>query len=517
MGRLFSRSLRNVARTLAALALAAATATLSGATPGPADLDACVDASLARRGLVPAVRCEDAVFLRRVFLDVLGTLPTADEATAFLADPAPDKRARLVSLLLERPEFADYWAMKWADILRVKAEFPVNLWPNAAQAYHRWIRTTIRDRWPYDRFVRELLTASGSNFRVGPVNFYRALQSRSPEAAADAVGLILLGERVASWPVERRAGLAAFFGSLRYKPSGEWKEEIVIFDPTGLPREARFPDGTRIRLEADRDPRGVFADWLTAPDNPWLARTAANRLWFWLFGRGLIHEPDDARADNPPSDPALLALLERALRDAGFDLGALFTLILNSETYQRSAATADGAPVPPDSFAACTVRRLDAEVIIDAINRITGTSETYSSAIPEPFTYVPESQRAIALEDGSITSSFLELFGRPPRDTGQLAERANASSAGQRLHLLNSSHIRRKLEQGPALQELLRGAIGADAVIERLYLTILSRPPSADERGAVRDYARAARLRPREVAIDVAWALLNTTEFLCRH
>jgi hypothetical protein len=156
-------------------------------------------------------------------------------------------------------------------------------------------------------------------------------------------------------------------------------------------------------------------------------------------------------------------------------------------------------------------------VIIDAINRITGTSETYSSAIPEPFTYVPESQRAIALEDGSITSSFLELFGRPPRDTGQLAERANASSAGQRLHLLNSSHIRRKLEQGPALQELLRGANAPDAVIERLYLTILSRPPSADERGAIRDYARTARLRPREVAIDVAWALLNTAEFLCRH
>jgi hypothetical protein len=352
---------------------------------------------------------------------------------------------------------------------------------------------------------------------VGPVNFYRALQGRTPEAAADAVGLIFLGERVSAWPAERRSGLAAFFSSLRYKPSGEWKEEILVFDPAGLPKDAVFPDGTRVTLEPGSDPRRVFAEWLTAPDNPWLARTAANRLWFWLLGRGLIHEPDDARADNPPSNPALLALLERALREAHYDLGSLFVLILNSETYQRSAVTPDGAPVPPEAFAAYAVRRLDAEVLIDAINRISGTSETYSSAIPEPFTYVPESQRAIALEDGSITSSFLELFGRPPRDTGQLAERANASSAGQRLHLLNSSHLRRKLEQGPALQELLRGAPAADGVVDRLYLTILSRHPSAEERGAIREYVRVSRLRPRDAALDVAWALLNTAEFLYRH
>ena len=213
-------------------------------------IDKLVFASLRHLNIRPANLCSDAVFVRRVYLDVIGTLPTAGEALQFLADQNPKKRQALVDRLLERKEFADYWAMKWSDLLRIKAEFPINLWPNAAQAYHRWIRTSIQDNKPYDRFVRELLTESGSNFRVPPVNFYRALQSREPQAIAQAVALTLMGTRAEKWPPERLAGMTVFFAQIGYKSTAEWKEEIIFFDPAkaaappsgGTPPAAIFPE-----------------------------------------------------------------------------------------------------------------------------------------------------------------------------------------------------------------------------------------------------------------------------------
>ena len=250
------------------------------------------------------------MFVRRVYLDVIGTLPSGEEAREFILDRSPNKRRALIDRLLEREEFADYWAMKWSDLLRVKAEFPINLWPNAAQAYHRWIRTCIKENVPYDQFVREMLTASGSNFRVPPVNFYRAMQSREPAGIAQAVALTFMGTRAEKWPKERLAGMAAFFAQVGYKYTAEWKEEIVFFDPgktnTAASNEvaiaaAVFPDGTAAHLSPDQDPREVFADWLIDPKNPWFARNIANRVWSWLLGRGIIHEPDDIRPDNPPT------------------------------------------------------------------------------------------------------------------------------------------------------------------------------------------------------------------------
>ena len=477
-------------------------------------------ARLAELGLSPAPLCTDAVFVRRAFLDVIGTLPTAAEARVFLRDRAPDKRAVLIDRLLARPEFADYWAMKWSDLLRVKAEFPINLWPNAAQAYHRWIHTAVRDNLPYDRFARELLTANGSNFRVGPVNFYRAVQSREPAALARTVALTFMGVRAELWPADRLAACAPFFARLGYKGTGEWKEEIVFFDPakplpTGL-APAAFPDGTLAILPPDRDPREVFADWLIRPENPWFTRAIANRAWSWLLGRGLVHEPDDLRPDNPPVDAALLDHLAAELVAAHYDLRQLFRLILNSHTYQFATAVSAADPVAEANFAGYIPRRLEAEVLIDAINQITGTTEKYSSAIPEPFTFVPADQRSIALPDGSITSSFLENFGRPARDTGLESERNNRLTPGQRLHLLNSTHIQRKLEQGPRLQALLRQNPRPEALIDALSFTFLSRPPTADERAAIRAYFQSHPDR-RAAAHDVAWALLNSAEFLLRH
>ena len=484
-------------------------------------IDELVFRKLKELNLPPANVCSDAVFVRRACLDVIGTLPTAQEARAFLLDPRPNKRGALIDRLLARDEFADYWAMKWSDLLQVKSEFPINLWPNAVQAYHRWIRTSLRENLPYDRFARELLTASGSNFRVPQVNFYRALQSRKPLAIAQAVALTFMGVRPASWPKERWTGLSAFFSQVGYKYTAEWKEEIVFFDSqsaaTNPPPAAVFPDGRPAPLPPERDPREVFADWLIEPKNPWFTANIANRVWSWLLGRGIVHEPDDFRPDNPPSNPELLALLERELVAAHYDLKHLYRLILNSQTYQLSSIPKGNQPEAEANFASYPLRRLEAEVLIDALDQITGTTEKYSSPIPEPFTFIPEDQRSIALADASITSPFLEMFGRSARDTGLESERNNQPTAAQRLHLLNSSHIQRKLEQGRKLQALLQSAENPRQATTRLYLAILSRFPTAEELKTAGDYAQSGGLQGRQAALDLAWALINSAEFLYRH
>lgn len=482
-------------------------------------IDQCVFARLKQSGIQPAKVCSDGVFVRRVYLDCIGTLPTAQEARQFLLDRDPNKRRKLVDHLLQREEFADYWAMRWGDLLRVKSEFPINLWPNAVQAYHRWIRTCIKENMPYDRFAREMLTASGSNFRVPQVNFYRAVQSNEPPALADAVALTFMGVRADHWPEDRRSGMAAFFSRLGYKPTAEWKEEIVFFDSLGTDaaRRAVFPDGTRARLTPDKDPREVFADWLTAPENPWFARNIANRIWYWLLGRGITDEPDDIRGDNPASHPELLAYLEKELIASKYDLRHLYRLILNSKTYQLSCIPRTEHPDAEAHFAYYPLRRLEAEVLIDALCQITGTTEEYSSLIPEPFTFIPKDQRSIALADGSITSSLLEMFGRPPRDTGLLSERDNRPTAAGRLHLLNSSHIRHKIERSQELRRLIRSSRNPLDTVNNLYLAVLSRLPTVEELKIVRAYVQSGQVRRREVPVDLTWALINSAEFLYRH
>lgn len=484
-------------------------------------IDQLVFDRLKHLDIQPAYPCSDAVFLRRVYLDVIGTLPTAQEASAFLQDQAPDKRGALIDRLLERDEFADYWAMKWSDLLRVKAEFPINLWPNAAQEYFHWIRAAIRENKPYDRFVRELLTASGSNFRNAPVNFYRAMQSRDPSAIAQAVALTFMGTRAENWPKPRLTGTGGFFAQLAYKETGEWKEEIVYFKPASAPARAIFPDGTPAKIAADRDPREVFADWLITPKNAWFTRNIANRVWSWLLGRGIIQEADDIRDDNPPVNAELLAYLEQELSGSKYDLKHLYRLILNSQTYQLSSIARDDHPKTSAeaaaNFAQYPIRRLDAEVLADAICDITGTTESYTSAIPEPFTFIPEGQRSISLPDGSITSAFLELFGRPPRDSGLEVERNNRLTAAQQLHLLNSSHVERKIEQSPKFQYLIRNSRNGQGLVSALYLMILSRYPTEEELKIVRAYTQAGTLKAREATIDLAWALMNSAEFLYRH
>ena len=482
-------------------------------------VDVEVLAALRKRGISPARPCSDEVFLRRVYVDLIGTLPEPAEAQEFLKDSRPGKRAALIEALMQREEFNDYWALKWCDLLRVKSEFPINLWPNAVQAYHRWIRDAVRENRPLDRMARELLTASGSNFRVPPVNFYRAIQERTPRGIAEAVALTFMGVREEGLTEEQWAGMAGFFKRVAYKKTQEWKEEVVMLDPAvNTAQTAVFPDGKTVEIPAEQDPRRVFADWLTAAENPWLARNFANRAWSWFFGRGVIHEPDDIRLNNPPGNPALLALLEKELVRAKYDLRQLFRLILNSRTYQQSSLPRSEHAEAAAFFARYPARRMDAEVLFDALCRITGTEQEYSSPIPEPFTFLPHDQRAIALADGSIGCPFLEAFGRPTRDTGLESERNNQTGEAQLLQLLNSSDLQRRIERGPRLHKVIKDSQWKRGeAIQRLYLLILSRRPTAGEAAAAEKYFGASKLGFKQAADDLVWALLNSKEFLSRH
>lgn len=515
-------------------------------------IDEIVFARLQSLGIQP-VLCSDAVFIRRAYLDITGKLPPAEEVRAFLADSNPGKRAALVDKLLDDPAHFDYWSMKWADILRIKAEFPVKVWPNGAQAYHRWVWESIAQNKPYDQFVRELLTSSGSNFRVGPVNFYRAIQDRSPAGIAAAVALTLMGTRIEQWPAERREQMAVFFSQVGYKPTSEWKEEIVFWDPYKIrevpgavapgvdsvagsvqvsnqipqnlpepkpengPIQATFPDGTTVTIPPDRDPREVFADWLIRPDNPWFVRAIVNRTWAWIMGRGIIHEPDDIREDNPPSIPELLSYLGEEFVGSGYNLRHLKRLIFTSATYQLSSIPRSQAPEARAYFASYPLRRLEAEVLIDAVNTITGSYDLYTSPVPEPFTYIPTGMPATAIADGSVTDSFLTLFGRSARATGMESERVNELGALQWLHMLNSVHIHNKIQTGPRLAAIASAGGPTRQVAETLYLTILSRYPTELELQAIEDYAKLGVARGRDLWLDVAWALINSPEFLLRH
>jgi hypothetical protein len=461
----------------------------------------------------------DEVFIRRVYLDMIGTLPTPKETTSFLQNKQTNKRSQLIESLFSRDEYADYWSLKWCDILRVKSEYPINLWPNAVQTYHRWIHDSIQRNQPYDKFAMALLTSTGSNFQDPPANFYRALQGRDSASIAKAVALTFMGTRLERWPQSRRKDMAAFFSQVAYKKTDTWKEEIVYLNPVSTGAiKTKFPNGKAITIPAGKDARQVFADWLIAPDNKWFARNIVNRIWLWTMGRGIISEVDDISPDNPPASPEVLACLEKELLKSHYDLRHIYRLIMNSRTYQQSSVSYNDTSNPKVQFAHYTVRRLDAEVLIDALGWIAGTGVGYVSPTPEPFTFIPKENRTISLADGSITSSFLTTFGRPSRDTGLESERNNKPTDSQCLYLLNSTDLLRKIEGSPQLRQIFTAnGSNTQQMIRDTYLLLLSRYPVPNELASADKYIKSSGLLPGQSAADIIWAIINSKEFLYRH
>jgi hypothetical protein len=481
------------------------------------DLDRQLQASWPADGVAFAANCSDSVFVRRVYLDVTGSLPPVAVLREFLKNQQPSKRAELIDHLLGSEEYAVYWAMRWSDLLRVKSEFPINLWPNAAQAYHEWIYQSLRENKTYDVFARELLTGSGSNFRRPEVNFYRAVQGQDAASLARAAALAFMGTRLENWPESERLAFEQFFSRVAFKPTAEWKEEIVYVDPLQYSELTLVPpDGETILMPTGGDPREVFADWLIDSENEWFARNIVNRQWAWLMRRGIIDEPDDLRADNPPTHPELLAYLEQELIQSGYDMKHVFRVILNSRSYQQSAFARGDYTAATANFACYPVRRMDAEVLADVLCELTGTKEKYISMIPEPFTYIPGDTRTIAIADGSITSAFLQLFGRPSRDTGLFTERDSSMTDKQALHLLNSSHVWNKISKSKWARQLSKGQMNRERLMP-LYLAFYARAPTQDEVRIAQAYCSEKGRKRWAACQDLIWSITNSKEFLFNH
>ena len=497
-------------------------------------IDELVFAKLKRLGIPPSELSSDEEFVRRVYLDAIGTLPAPDEVRGFLGDRDPQKRARLIDRLLEREEFADFWALKWGDLLRIKSEYPVNVWPKAVHTYYRWLRTSIARNKPYDQFVRELLTANGSNFRNGPTNYFRAVPARTPQNYADGTALVFLGARMScvrchvhpaeDWTRQDSLGMAAFFAKVAIKQTQEWKEEIVycnadakLWDPQSRRIIAPKPLGAAaMELGEEGDPRVEFADWLTAPQNPWFARNIVNRVWFWLLGRGIVHEADDLRPTNPPENPELLEYLQQELVGHKFDLKHVYRLILNSRVYQLSSRPGPLNDKDLAHFSHYHVRRLAAEPLLDAVCQVTGSPESFGSWIPVPSLRLPQGRRAIQLPDADIESAFLELFGRPSRDSAYEADRNCEASPRQALHMVGSDQVQWKIASGQRIKTLLEAKKPDAEIIDELYLAALARMPGGDEKQKALAYL--AQHKDRRGALeDLVWAVLNTTEFLVNH
>ena len=481
------------------------------------NLDELFLQSLRSHNIEPAPICSDEVFLRRIYLDVLGTLPTMQEVRNFLEDTNANKRVALIDDILDREEFVDLQTMRWCDLLRVKAEFPINLWPNGAACYYRWIRRSIEENKTYDQFVRELITANGSNFRDGASNFYRAVPANDADTLAEAVYRTFLGIDLTPLSAEQRKRASIFFSRVGYKETAQWKEEIVFWNRTPLDEETIFfLDGTTANIDPNRDPRQIFADWLISSTNAEFNRTAVNRIWGWLFGSGLLPEPEASNAGEPPLHPELLDALCSELVKAEYDLKHIYRLILNSGIYQQCSI-----PNVPESaalFAAYPIRRIEAEVFQDVLAQIFDLPIGYVSEVPEPFTHIPPRHRTIALPDSSITSPFLETFGRASRDTGTEADRNNGVTESQLLFLLNSTEVNNWIGRFISSRTLAR-RLGNDSkgVVDEIWLTFLSRYPMESEyRIAFAELGQRNKPAGQRIQ-DLIWGLLNTAEFLCKH
>lgn len=474
-------------------------------------------------GLVPASLSSDAEFLRRVSLDLIGTLPTPDGVRQFLADSDPKKRAKLIDQLLERAEYSDYWSLKWADLLRAHRK---HLGDKGLASFNTWLRSALRENRPADRMARELLTAQGNLYTSGPVAFFYV--DKTPSELAETTAQVLLGVRLQCaqchhhpfevWSQDDYFGMAAFFARVKRKDTGENGQfggaQSMRMDTvgsfahprTGVPVPPKPLGGVAQKVDDPADPRAALADWLVAKDNAFFARNIVNRYWGYLFGRGLVESIDDLRATNPATFPALFDELAKDFTTHGYDLKHLLRTLCNSRAYQLACEVRPAHDVDGEFATHRRPRPMPAEVVLDAVCAATG--------VPETFDKMPVGTRAIALPDPAVISYFLDSFGRPKRLTACECERGGRPDLTQVLHLMNGETLQKKVSAEPGrLAKLLAAKKTDDEIVDELYLATLSRRPTDAERTAVRPKIAAAPSR-REGYEDLLWALLNTAEFV---
>jgi hypothetical protein len=490
-------------------------------------VDKHVFAKLKQMSLPPSEICSDTDFLRRVTMDVCGVLPTPDEVQAFLADKAKDKRVKLIDALLERPEFADQWTLRWADVLRLNRKL---LGEGGVATYHQWLHGHVAKNTPFDKVVRELLTAQGNTFKDGPANYFRA--ARTPEDLAETTAQLFLGVRLQctkchnhpfeKWTQDDYYATAAFFAQVKQKQVGGKKPdpkvaEVISIDPQGEvqhPRSGatvapRFLGGKAPTIAPGQDRRTVFADWLTAADNPFFARAVVNRLWFHLFGRGIVDAPDDFRDSNPPANEALLDALANDFAAQHFDVKHVLRVILNSRTYQLSSTSNAFNKDDTRYFSHCVPRLLTAEQMLDAICQVT--------EVPETIAGMPPGTRVMQVPDFVEVPQFLRSISRPARELACECERDPDPNLAVALEIANGKAVARKVAADKnRLTRLLAAKRTDDEIAMELFLAALSRPPSEDELARLHKHLARGPDR-RRAWEDVVWSLVNLREFLYRH
>ncbi len=487
-----------------------------------------------RLGIEPSPPADDATFLRRASLDICGTLPTSDEVRAYLSDRRPDKRARLIDRLLERPEYASYFALKWADILRNRgAGYSTSQQRAGTSLFAAWIRDAIDANMPYDQFATEILTAVGTQESNPPTVWYRAV--RTSQDYVESISQTFLGVRVQCaqchhhpaerWSQDDYFGLAAVFARVGRK-GGFADAEVPTSQTIFLADEGRVEHprtkrvmrpqplgGAPFALSRYDDPRQSLAHWMTDPSNPFFARTMANRIWGHFFGRGLIHPIDDARSTNPPTHPELLDALARDFAASGYDVKHLIRVCCNSDAYALSAVPNESNREDHQSFARYYPKRLSAEVLLDAFSQVLDAPTDFSGG-PGKF---PRGTRAIDLPDEAVPNTFLDVFGRPARSSSCECERVSESSLGQALALIGSPLLEQKLNAADGyVARLSADARPVTELIDELFVRVLARPPRSDEVAKARKFIESAPDR-RASYQSLLWSLMVSAEFLFNH
>jgi hypothetical protein len=484
-------------------------------------------------GIAPGERSTDEQFLRRVSLDLIGTMPTPKQVQAFLERKEPDKRDRLIDELLETKEYSYLFANKWASILRVTRRSGLD---NSTR-FHAWIRDAIASDMPYDQFVRGILTATGDEAAHPPTTWYQEL--KEPRQISDDTAQIFLGLRMGcaqchhhpyeKWSQDDYWNLAAFFGRVERKdvPFGDPKDKKVrlgieikkqgdVDNPrTKKPASIQPLDGEPIQVPAGEDPRAHLVDWMADSKNPYFARAIANRYWSHFFGRGIVDPIDDMRVTNPPSNPELLDALARELVDSKYSLKHLIRTIVRSRTYQLSSVPTDSNKFDKQSFARFYPRRLPAEVLHDAINQVTSSKASFK--LPgkgKGEKNADDGLRAIMLPDEGFSSYFLEVFGRPQRTSGCECERVADANLSQSLHLFNSQEMLAKFDAKADL--LVKDNRPHEVKLKELFVSVYGRPPTESQLSLTLEHVSSATDKKTAYG-NVIWALINTREFMFNH
>ena len=491
------------------------------ATPEKNYIDTLVNAKLKNLRIAPSATCSDEVFLRRIFIDLTGMLPSVEEYKTFMANKSADKREQLVKELMERKEFSELWVLKWAELLQIRSSNQVSY--KATLLYYNWLQDRIARNVPLNQWVQELLGANGGTFNNPVTNYYQ--NETDILKVTENVAQVFMGMRIQCaqchnhpfdrWTMDDYYGFAAFFTQIGRKRTDD-PRELVVFNsgsgeinhPLGGRRMAPKYLGGEVPDVVGKDRRGLMAEWLASPKNPYFATNLSNMVWTHFFGVGIINEVDDVRVSNPPSNSELLQELGKKFTEYNYDFKRLVKDIVLSNSYQLSTQANASNESDTKNFSHSSIRRIKAETFLDCISQVTETKNKFPG--------LPLGARAVQIADGQVSNYFLTTFGRATRESVCSCEVKLDPTLSQSLHLLNGDATTQRITQGNLIGKLLKDKKTPEEILDEIYVRCLSRMPSADEKTKVLALVNAEKDK-KQVLEDAFWAVLNTREYMFNH